>query len=152
MIWNREKRGSERIDTLIAHDVVISGNLEFNGGIQIDGCVKGVIKGLGESSVVRITSKGRVEGDIHAPLIIINGTVTGSVYSSSHLELGSESHITGDVHYALVEMLMGADVNGKLVHETLGVQDKRKEVKEPLPERQAKPKPDPGEQDAHQAS
>jgi cytoskeletal protein CcmA (bactofilin family) len=125
MIWNKSRRNIERIDTLIAHDVVISGSLEFSGGIQIDGCVKGIIRGVGEGSVIRISGKGRVEGDIHAPLIVINGVVHGSVYSSSHLELGVKSHITGDVHYELVEMFMGAEVNGQLVHETLGVQEKR---------------------------
>ena len=148
MIWNKEKRSNDRIDTLIAHDVTISGNLEFSGGVQIDGCVKGIIKGTGEASVVRITSKGKVEGDIHAPLIVINGAVTGSVYSSSHLELGVESHITGDVHYELVEMLMGAEVNGKLVHETMGVQENR----EPLPEKENSPEVGQvGKSDAHKA-
>lgn len=128
MIWNKEKRSSESIDTLIARDVVLRGDLEFSGGVQIDGKVCGTIKGVGENSVVRITSKGQVDGDIHAPIVVINGQVTGSVYSSSHLELGAESHIDGDVHYELMEMIMGAEVNGKMVHEPLGVIDPPQKV------------------------
>lgn len=117
MIWGKERRSSERIDTLIAKDVVLKGDLEFSGGVQIDGTIEGTIKGVGDHSVVRITSQGQVRGDIHSPIIVINGSVKGSVYSSAHLELGTESHIAGDVHYQLIEMLMGAEVNGQLMHE-----------------------------------
>ncbi|MEC8012382.1 MAG: polymer-forming cytoskeletal protein [Pseudomonadota bacterium] len=127
MIWNKEKHDSERIDTLVAQDVVIKGDLEFSGGIQIDGRVIGSIKGLGDKSVVRITSKGHVEGNIYAPIIVINGRVTGSVYSHSLLELDADAHIDGDVHYQLMEMTMGAEINGRMVHEVLGVQEQKSE-------------------------
>lgn len=122
-MWNKDRREQTRIDTLIAEDVVIQGDLEFSGGIQIDGKVVGAIKGIGERSVVRLTSKGQIEGDIHAPVIVINGRVSGSVYSALRLELGDHSHVSGNVHYALMEMLIGAEVNGQMVHETMGVQE-----------------------------
>jgi len=121
-MWSKEKRNVERIDTLIASDVIIKGDISFKGGIQIDGCVKGTIRGDDELSVVRITRNGRVEGDIKAPVIIVNGRVSGSVYASGRLELGANSHVIGDVHYQLMEMVMGAEINGKMMHETLGVQ------------------------------
>ena len=127
MIWSKEKHDSERIDTLVAQDVVIKGDLEFSGGIQIDGRVVGTIKGLGDKSVVRITSKGRVEGHIYAPVIVINGQVVGNVYSHTLLELDADAHIDGDVHYQLMEMTMGAEVNGRMVHEVLGVQEQKSE-------------------------
>lgn len=117
MIWSKERRSTARIDSLVGRGVMITGDIEFSGGIQIDGCVRGTLTGLDEESVVRVSSKGRVEGDIKSSLIVLNGAVVGSVYASRHLELGSECHVTGDVHYSLLEMQMGAQVNGKLMHQ-----------------------------------
>ena len=47
--------------------------------------------------------------------MIISGVVKGDVYSSDYVELGSTARIEGDVYYGLIEMAMGAEVNGKLV-------------------------------------
>ena len=56
-------------------------------------------------------------GDINAPHVIINGTVNGDVYASAHLELAEKASINGSVYYNLIEMAMGASVNGNLVHQ-----------------------------------
>ena len=49
------------------------------------------------------------------PNVIISGIIKGDVYSSDYVELGSTARIEGDVYYGLLEMAMGAEVNGKLV-------------------------------------
>ncbi len=116
-MWNKEKRPAlDRIDTLIAANVCIEGNVHYSGGIQIDGQVRGNIIADDDAASLRITNKGSVSGDIKGPTVIINGKVDGNVYSTDHLELESDAVITGDVHYHLIEMVMGAEVNGKMVH------------------------------------
>ena len=42
--------------------------------------------------------------------------VIGDVHVSEHVELMSKARITGNVYYNLIEMAIGAEVNGKLVH------------------------------------
>ena len=71
----------------------------------------------GSDAVLRISEVGTVEGDIRAPHVIINGTVHGDVHASAHLELAENAAIHGNVYYNLIQMAMGASVNGNLVHQ-----------------------------------
>lgn len=104
-------------DTVISGKTKISGDLHFSGGLHIDGHVKGNIIADDESNgVVRISDRGQVEGEIRAPNVIVNGRVQGNVYSSKHLELAKKASVQGDVYYTVMEMVMGAEVNGQLKH------------------------------------
>lgn len=104
-------------DTLISSKTQIEGDLQFSGGLHIDGLVKGAIRAEEDSeAVVRISDIGEIDGDVIAPHIIVNGTVHGDVYASKHIELAENASIKGNVYYHLIEMAMGAEVNGSLVH------------------------------------
>ena len=112
------RRSAGHYDTLISGKTAIKGDLTFSGGLHVDGVVKGkVVAEEGSDAVIRVSEAGRVEGDIVAPHVIINGAVHGDVYASAHLELAPKASITGNVYYNLIEMAMGAEVNGNLVHQ-----------------------------------
>jgi cytoskeletal protein CcmA (bactofilin family) len=103
--------------TLISHDTVVIGELHFSGNLDVEGLIQGnVIAQSGKEALLRVVGKGRVEGDIRVPCVIINGEVKGNVYSSKQLELASKSRVQGNVFYTLVEMAAGAEVNGSLTH------------------------------------
>ena len=38
------------------------------------------------------------------------------MHSTEHVELAAKAIVTGNVHYNLIEMVMGAEVNGSLMH------------------------------------
>jgi len=119
MLGNKEKGsfGSSNTTTLISRDTEVVGNIKFSGNLDIEGVVRGnIVAQSGKDAVVRVVDKGLVEGEIHAPSIIVNGTITGDVYASKHLELASKARVQGNVHYTLVEMAIGAEVNGSLKH------------------------------------
>ena len=59
---------------------------------------------------------GEIEGEVRSPYVVINGIVNGDVHGSRHVELLSNAKIKGNVYYNLVELAVGAEVNGKLVH------------------------------------
>jgi len=61
-----------------------------------------------------------VEGEIRAPVVIVNGKVMGNIYSSKHLELAAKGNVTGSVHYQSIEMVKGAQVNGSMVNKQPG--------------------------------
>jgi cytoskeletal protein CcmA (bactofilin family) len=63
-----------------------------------------------------IADTGIVEGEIRAPVVIVNGKVMGNIYSSKHLELAAKGNVTGSVHYHSIEMVKGAQVNGSMVN------------------------------------
>ena len=104
--------------TLISKSTEIVGDIHFTGNLEIEGKVRGnVIARSGEEARVRVMEVGAIEGEIKAPTIVINGKVTGDVYSSKHIELAANASIQGNVHYNLIEMVTGAQVDGSLVHE-----------------------------------
>lgn len=103
--------------TLISRDTVVVGDVHFAGNLDIEGLVQGNIIGKeGKDALVRVVDKGRVEGEIRAPAVLINGTVKGDVHSSLHLELASKGCVEGNVFYTLLEMAAGSEVNGSLTH------------------------------------
>jgi len=103
--------------TLVSSDTVILGEVRFSGVLDIEGLVRGnIIAEPGKEALVRVVDKGRVEGEIRAPSVVINGTVQGDVYATRHLELAAKARVQGNVFYVLVEMAAGAEVNGSLAH------------------------------------
>ena len=102
--------------TLISKSTEIVGDVHFSGTLMIEGHVKGNVYATDDNAQARVLESGRIEGEIRVPSLIINGHVAGDVFSSKHIELASKAVISGNVHYALIEMVKGAQVNGKLVY------------------------------------
>lgn len=113
----RDKKPKENYanHTLIAPSASITGDIEFSGGLHIQGTVTGNITVSGEGGKLVIGETGRVVGQITVPRIVINGKVEGDVHATENLELAEKAVIEGNVFYTLIEMVMGAQVNGKLV-------------------------------------
>ena len=106
-----------KVSTVIGQGTVITGDLQFSGGLHLDGEVKGNVKGDGETrATLTISEQGRVEGDVRVENLILNGHIVGDVYASERVELAANARVSGTVYYRLLEMAMGAEVNGQLVH------------------------------------
>ena len=109
----------ETIDTLVGSGSILQGDLEFVGGLRIDGHVKGHISAQDTNNGTLVLSEsGIVEGDINVPHVIVNGSVKGNIVSSGQVELQSHARVNGDIHYTSVEMALGAVLNGSLVSDT----------------------------------
>lgn len=114
----KPRRSTGHFDTLISSRTTIEGDVHFSGGLHVDGKIKGrVLAEEGSDAVIRLSEVGEILGDITAPHVIINGKVDGDVRASSHLELAEKAAINGSVYYRLIEMAMGASVNGNLVRQ-----------------------------------
>ena len=106
-----------KVSTVIGVDTVINGDVRFKAGLHLDGTVRGNVIGEPDSnSTLMVSDKGTVEGDVRVDNLILNGTVIGDVYANARVELASAARVTGTVYYRLLEMAMGAEVNGQLVH------------------------------------
>jgi len=118
-MFGGKKRRQPAIGTLIGADSRIQGDIEFKGGLHIDGYVRGnVISTDEERSLLSISERGCVEGVVAAPHVRLNGTVKGDVKATERVELGPRAKVIGNVQYKLIEMAVGAEVNGKLIHES----------------------------------
>lgn len=119
-MWGKAKkpRQTAQIDSLIGQNTEIQGDVIFSGGLHVDGIVRGsVIAAEGEDSVLTLSERGTIEGEVKVPNVVINGRVIGDVHASGHVELAAQARIQGNVYYSLIEMAMGAEVNGNLVHQ-----------------------------------
>lgn len=120
-MFGKKGRREPAITTLVGSDTRVNGDIEFTGGCLVDGFVKGNVRSSGdESATLSISEKGRIEGTVDVPHVLLNGTVTGDVRAAQRVELGSKAQVIGNVQYTLIEMAIGAEVNGKLIHESEG--------------------------------
>ena len=117
MFRSKKNRRAGKVDCLIGPQTEISGDLRFSGGLHVDGVVKGNVYADDDSgAVLNVSQLGTVEGEVRVPNVVLSGTVIGDVHACDQLELKSNARITGNVYYRLIEMSMGAEVNGNLVH------------------------------------
>jgi cytoskeletal protein CcmA (bactofilin family) len=103
--------------SLIARGVTVRGDVHFSGALHLDGTVEGSIHAdPGSDGVLTVSETGHVTGRIEVPHAVINGGVTGDIDVAERLELASLARVEGDVHYQVLEMAAGAQVNGKMIH------------------------------------
>lgn len=116
MFGRNKEKFSGHVDTLIAEAAKITGDVEFAGGLHLDGRISGNVKSAANSKgTLWISEKGQVEGNIEAPNVVLNGLVRGDVLAREKIVLGANARITGNVSYGLMEMAQGAQVSGKLL-------------------------------------
>jgi cytoskeletal protein CcmA (bactofilin family) len=116
-MMKKKRKLIDQIATLIAEGVEINGDIRVSGGIQIDGKINGSVISDDKDAIIRVSHTGSIRGEIRAPNIILNGNVEGNVYCGTHLELSERAVVSGDLHYSVIEMLVGAQVNGKMIHD-----------------------------------
>jgi cytoskeletal protein CcmA (bactofilin family) len=118
------------IDSLIGGGSVIIGDVNFTGGLRVDGHIRGHVRAIGnKASTLVLSETGKVEGAIDVAHVVINGTVAGPVAASEYVELLPKARVTGDVTYKTIEIHVGAIVMGQLVHKEKIGQDKVVEFK-----------------------
>jgi len=117
-MWNgSKKQRAEKVDTLIGQSTEVHGDIVFSGGLHIDGAIRGNIEAGNDGATTLVLSdKGSIEGEVRVPHAMINGLVIGDIYAAESVELALHARINGNVYYKRIEVAMGAEVNGSLVH------------------------------------
>ena len=117
MFRKKVNKPQNRIDSLIGAGTMIEGNINFTGGLRVDGEIRGNVIAAGDKpSTLVVSEPARIDGEIHVSHLVVNGTINGPVHSAEFLELQAHSRVKGDVHYNTLEMHLGAVVDGHLVH------------------------------------
>lgn len=117
MFGKKVNKPQNRIDSLIGAGTVIEGNINFTGGLRVDGEVRGNVIAAGDKpSTLVVSEQARIDGEIHVSHLVVNGTINGPVHAAEFLELQARSRVKGDVHYNTLEMHLGAVVEGRLAH------------------------------------
>lgn len=116
-MFGKTSKPQNRIDSLIGDTTRIEGNVFFSGGLRVDGLVRGNVAALPDQpGTLVVSEQARVDGEVQAAHVVVNGTINGAVHATESLELQAGSRVKGDVHYKNIEMQQGAVVEGRLVH------------------------------------
>lgn len=118
MFGKKVSKPQSHIDSLIGAGTRIDGNLGFSGGLRIDGHVRGDIIATGDKpGTLVLSDQARVEGKILVSHVVINGTVIGPVHANEYLELQAKAKVVGDVYYKVMEIQLGASIEGMMMHQ-----------------------------------
>lgn len=107
----------QEVGTVVGLTTTIEGNIHFTGVLKVDGHVIGNLVADEPGAVLILNSEGIIEGEVRVSNMIVNGKIEGNLYINEKIELFQSARITGDVHYNLLEMEVGSEVNGRLIKE-----------------------------------
>lgn len=86
--------------SIISDGTCITGNLESNGDVRVDGVIKGNVYCKAK---VLIGPTGFIEGNIHCQEADIAGQVTGAIITQGLLVLKGNAAITGDIQFQTID-------------------------------------------------
>jgi len=112
-----------KINTLIGKDTEVEGVVNFSGGLHVVGKINGGAVSKKEDSLLIISENALVIGDVVVKHLIVNGQIDGEIYVDGKVELFDKARINGDIHYKILELPVGAQVNGKLIR----IEDEKEE-------------------------
>ena len=104
-----------KINTLIGEGTEVDGVVKFTGGLHVVGKINGGAESENEDSLLIISEDALVTGNVRVKHLIVNGQIDGEVYVDGKVELFDKARINGDIHYRVLELPVGAQVNGKLI-------------------------------------
>lgn len=116
MFESRKRARESKIETLIGKEAEIQGNVIFRGGLMVEGVVRGNVTASDGPSTLTLGPGATIEGEVRVPRIVLDGTVTGDVHASELVELAPNARVSGNIYYQRIEMAIGAEVNGQLIH------------------------------------
>ena len=115
-MFGRRKQTTTRIDTLLGRTANLNGDLEFSGGLHLDGRVNGNVRSTAaDGGALSVSETGFIEGSVQVTSIVMNGTVNGDMHARERLVLGGKARVNGNVYYGVIEMAPGAVITGKLI-------------------------------------
>jgi cytoskeletal protein CcmA (bactofilin family) len=113
-MFTREPKQA-RIDTLIGKTARVHGDLEFAGGLHLDGSVIGNVRSdRAPSSTLSVSEGASIEGTVDVPNVRLDGTVKGNIHAPGRVVLGATARVEGNLYYGVIEMTLGAQIMGKL--------------------------------------
>ena len=111
--------------TLISENTRVSGDVHFSDKLFVNGYIDGNVTADADGTATLVISEvGTVNGEIRVPFVVINGSVVGDVHAGTRVELASNAKVSGNVYYKLIEMQLGAMVDGQLMHAADDVAEK----------------------------
>jgi cytoskeletal protein CcmA (bactofilin family) len=109
------------VNAFMGAETFFEGKLTYTGAVRLDGRFKGVIR---SDDTLIVGDTGRIDGEIHVGITIIQGEVVGNVYGKERVELHHPGRMIGNITAPVVIMDEGAIFEGNCK-----MKEKKKEEK-----------------------
>ncbi len=103
--------------SIVASDMVVTGNLKAEGVIRVEGRVTGNVSA---DDQILLTLGGVIEGDLETKEAVLAGEVHGTVSASDRVEVQASARILGDILTPRLLIQEGGQVNGAIRMESGG--------------------------------
>ena len=98
------------LNTIVGKGSTITGNLDIQGSVRVDGTVSGDVKC---SDLLTVGSTGRIMGNVTVKQIVLAGSVSGNIFASEKAELQNKAMIEGDITTRSLIVEAGAILHGQ---------------------------------------
>lgn len=93
--------------SVISASLKVTGNLETDAELQVDGTVEGDVRGR----VVTIGEGANILGSVYGETVNVAGTINGKIEARTVM-IGKTAHTTGDIIHQSLQIEAGAFVDG----------------------------------------
>jgi cytoskeletal protein CcmA (bactofilin family) len=100
--------------SVIGADIVVTGNIEAEVDLQIEGRIVGDVR----CSTLILGERSTINGSIFAQRVRVSGMIEGSV-ETVDLAIESGARVKGDVTYSRLRIANGGIVEGSMIHQPL---------------------------------
>ena len=113
----RKNTSTQLNGSLIESGLYINGNIECSGNITIEGRVTGDVRSTGSDDTIMLSKSGVISGNVFASHLVVAGQIKGNVNASGITKILDSAIIDGDLYYTIVDVSVGATINGQLKHQ-----------------------------------
>ena len=99
------------VPSIISSDVIVKGNINAAGEIQLDGTLEGDVK----ATMLIVGERAAVRGEIVCESVTVRGRVEGSIRAKT-VSLAATSHVMGDILHSSLQVEAGAHFEGNARH------------------------------------
>jgi cytoskeletal protein CcmA (bactofilin family) len=101
--------GNQEFPTVLGPDATFKGELTFEKGMRVMGRFEGKVTSPGR---IHIAREAKMQADIEAGAIIVEGDVHGNLSASDRIELKQSAHYEGDLKASKLVVDEGAVFSG----------------------------------------
>ncbi len=101
-----------RTATYIEEGCTLSGQLQFQSGVRIDGRIEGEVRARG---TVVVGESGSVEASIFADVVVVLGVVDGDITAQTRVALHKGARVRSDITTAGIVVEPGSNFRGSIV-------------------------------------
>ena len=107
----RQMKNTDKDIQMLGAQVVLEGNLVFEGTLFMNGHVKGSIES--RSGAIVIGEDAVIHADVFVRTATIKGEIKGTVCDTERIELPPQARVYGDLNAPVVQIDAGAIFEGK---------------------------------------